>query len=408
MLLVLPFVLMLLCIAVLPLAASRWWERDRNKLLAAGLISLPIVIRQLTSAHGLEQLWETGEDYLSFVILLSTLYVISGGIFVDADLPATPRTNMLFLLAGSVLASVMGTTGASMVLVRPLLSTLKERKHTAHTVVFFIFLVANIGGALTPLGDPPLFMGYLAGVPFLWPLHLFPQWALTIALVLCIYVPLDRYFYRRESAQDVSRDLRETTPLVLHGKENLALLLAVVAIVALVHVAFVRDLLLVGLAALSYLRTDPEWHRRNHFSFHPIIEVAVLFLGIFITMIPALGLLREHGQQLGFASPLQFFWGTGLLSSVLDNTPTYLVFFNLARALGLASEVAGMPAAILTAISLGAVFFGAATYIGNAPNFMIRAIAEEQGIKMPSFFHYSVWSLVVLGPVFVVVSLIWF
>ena len=294
-----------------------------------------------------------------------------------------------------------------MLLIRPLLQTNRERKHVVHTVVFFIFLVSNVGGCLTPLGDPPLFLGYLQGVPFLWTLRLFAPWLFTVALLLAIYVVWDRRAHAREAVPDLRRDFYEVRPLRLAGKENLALLGGVLLAVAFLRAPW-RETAIVALAVVSYLRTDPELRKANHFSFHPILEVAALFAGIFVTMLPALDLLRARGAELGVREPWQFFWATGALSSFLDNAPTYLTFLALAQGLGLPGEVVGIPHSILAAISLGAVFMGANTYIGNGPNFMVRSIAAARGVRMPSFGGYMLYSAFILLPVFVLVTLVFF
>jgi Na+/H+ antiporter NhaD/arsenite permease-like protein len=401
----LPFAGLLLAIAILPLAAPHFWESNLRKLMVAGALALPVLAlyAQLRPAV----LGHAASDYVSFIILLGGLFVISGGILLEGDLQATTRTNALLLGTGALLASFVGTTGASMLLIRPLLQTNRERKRVAHTVVFFIFLVSNIGGCLTPLGDPPLFLGYLAGVPFTWTLRLLPEWLFTVALVLAVYVVWDRRERAREALADLKRDFYEVRPLRVAGKDNLVLLLGVLAAVALLQAPW-RELVIVGLGALSYFRTDRELHAANRFTFQPILEVAALFAGIFVTMLPALDLLRARGAELGVREPWQFFWASGMLSSFLDNAPTYLTFLALARGLGLPPEVAGVPHEILRAISLGSVFMGANSYIGNGPNFMVRAIAEERGVRMPSFGGYMLYSGAVLLPIFAIVTLVFF
>ncbi len=401
----LPFVALLLAIAVLPLAAPHFWESNLRKLGVAAVLALPVLVLYLRARP--ETLAHAALDYVSFIVLLGGLFVISGGILLEGDLEATTRTNALLLGAGALLASFVGTTGASMLLIRPLLQTNRQRKRVAHTVVFFIFLVSNIGGCLTPLGDPPLFLGYLIGVPFTWTLRLFWPWLFTVTLVLAVYVVWDRREHAREHRADLKRDASELRRLRISGKENLALLLGVLAAVAFLEAPW-RELAIVGLAVLSYRRTDPELRRANRFSFHPILEVSALFAGIFVTMLPALDILRARGAELGVREPWQFFWATGLLSSFLDNAPTYLTFLALAKGLGLEPDVVGVPHEILVAISLGAVFMGANTYIGNGPNFMVRAIAEERGVKMPSFGGYMLYSGAVLLPIFVIVTLVFF
>ena len=406
---ILPFVLMLLSIAVLPLCLSSWWEKNSNKMLVSLALGLPVFVYfAFVFPYGVHHLLHTGAEYVSFVILLASLFVISGGIFLGGDIRATPLVNCAYLVIGSLLASVMGTTGAATALIRPLLNTNAERTNVVHTVIFFIFLVGNIGGALTPIGDPPLFMGYLYGVPFTWTLGLWPQWLLSIAVVLAVYFVWDNVLYRREPLAALRRDETEVEPLYLEGRLNILLLLGVVLAVALVPKSPHREIIVVVLSLISLACTTRAVREKNRFTFHPIVEVAILFFGIFLTMIPALYLLRTRGAELGVDAPWEFFWATGVLSAFLDNTPTYVVFFNLAQSLNLSQEIVGMSAQVLTAISLGAVFFGAVTYIGNAPNFMIKAIAEERGLKMPSFFGYMVYSVCVLLPLFVLVSLIWF
>ena len=401
----LPFVAMLLSIAVLPLAAPHFWESNLRKLGVASALAVPVLVLYLRERP--VSLVETAADYVSFIVLLGALFVISGGIFMEGDLEATPRTNAAFLGLGALLASFIGTTGASMLLIRPLLQTNRERKHVAHTVVFFIFLVSNIGGCLTPLGDPPLFLGYLIGVPFLWTLRLFVPWLFTVALVLGIYVIWDRRAHAREDVRDLKRDFYEVRPLRVAGKPNLALLGGVLLAVAFLHAPW-REAVIVALALASLAITESDLRKANHFTFHPILEVAALFAGIFVTMLPALHILQARGAELGVREPWHFFWATGALSSFLDNAPTYLTFLALARSLGLPAEVAGVPHALLAAISLGAVFMGANTYIGNGPNFMVRSIAEQRGVKMPSFGAYMLYSGAVLVPVFVVVTVVFF
>jgi Na+/H+ antiporter NhaD/arsenite permease-like protein len=276
-----------------------------------------------------------------------------------------------------------------------------------HTVVFFIFLVSNIGGCLTPLGDPPLFLGYLQGVPFAWTLRLAPAWLFTTALVLLIYWVWDTRAHAREKRADLRADRLTVRPLRVAGKENLALLAGIVLAAAFLEAPW-RELAMIALAAGSLLRSDPELRRANQFSFHPILEVAAVFAGIFLTMLPALDLLRARGAELGVREPWQFFWATGALSSFLDNAPTYLTFLALAQGQSLGAEVVGVPHQILIAISLGAVFMGANTYIGNGPNFMVRSIAESRGVKMPSFGGYMVLSGMVLLPVFGIVTAVFF
>jgi len=401
----LPFVGLLLSIAVLPLASPHFWESNLRKLGVCALLGAPVLVLYLRERPAV--LGHAASDYVSFIVLLGGLFVISGSILLEGDLEATPRTNAAFLGLGALFASFVGTTGASMLLIRPLLQTNRERKHVAHTVVFFIFLVSNIGGCLTPLGDPPLFLGYLVGVPFTWTLRLFLPWLFTTTLVLAVYVLWDRRLHAREARADLKRDFYEVRRLRLAGKESLVLLAGVLLAVAFLRAPW-REVAIVGLSVLSYARTDPALRKANRFTFHPILEVAALFAGIFVTMLPALDLLRARGAELGVREPWQFFWATGALSSFLDNAPTYLTFLALAQGLGLPADVVGVPHGILAAVSLGAVFMGANTYIGNGPNFMVRSIAEERGVKMPSFGGYMLYSAAVLLPVFGLVTLVFF
>ncbi len=400
---VLPFVAMLLAIAFLPLALPHWWEPNRNKLVVSAGLGLPVLLLYL--AREPRALLHTAGDYVSFIVLLTGLYVIAGGILLRGDLEATPTVNSAFLGGGALLASLIGTTGASMLVIRALLQTNRERARVTHTVVFFIFLVSNIGGMLTPLGDPPLFLGYLAGVPFTWTLRLWPQWLTMTLVLLATYFVWDTIQHRRESPTALRRDHTRIEPLRIHGGVNGLWLVGVVAAVALLH-APLREVAILALTVLSLWRTPREIRRANQFTAYPMAEVAVLFLGIFLTMIPALELLHLRGAELGVREPWQFFWATGGLSSFLDNAPTYLTFLALAQGLGLPGEVVGVPHSILAAISLGSVAMGANSYIGNAPNFMVKAIAEAAGVRMPSFLGYTVYSSAVLLPVFGLVTLL--
>jgi Na+/H+ antiporter NhaD/arsenite permease-like protein len=402
---VLPFVIMLLAIAICPLTVPHLWESNRNKLIVSAILGAPILIFYLGRQPG--TLLQMGEEYVSFLILLGGLYVIAGGILLRGDLEATPIVNTGFLGLGALLASFVGTTGASMLLIRPLLQTNRERRHVTLTVVFFIFLVSNIGGMLTPLGDPPLFLGYLQGVPFAWTFRLWLPWLVMSGILLATYFVWDTVQYTREPLAALRRDRTQLEPLRVRGWVNGGGLLGVVLAVAFLGAPW-REALILGLAALSLWRTPAQIRRANGFTSYPIVEVAVLFFGIFLTMLPALELLRLRGSELGVREPWQFFWASGLLSSFLDNAPTYLTFLALGQGLGLANEVVGVPHAVLVGISVGAVAMGANTYIGNAPNFMVKAIAEEAGVKMPSFFGYMLYSGCVLLPLFGLVTFLMF
>ena len=402
---VLPFAAMLLAIAILPLFAPGLWESNLRKLAVGAVLGLPVLV--LYARHDPAALWHTAGDYLSFMALLASLFVISGGVLVTGDIEARPAVNTAFLAVGAVLASLVGTTGASVLLIRPLLATNQERRHVAHTVVFFIFVVSNVGGCLTPLGDPPLFLGYLLGVPFAWTLRLAPHWLLANGMILTVYYFWDRRAHAREDKAAIALDAAAVRPIRVTGKRNVIFLLAVVASVAFLRAPY-RELAMVAVSALSLALTSRAVREANRFTFHAIAEVAALFAGIFVTMLPALDVLHAHGRDLGLTQPWHFFWSAGLLSSFLDNAPTYLTFVAIAQSLGLPAEVAGMTHQVLAAISAGAVFMGANTYIGNGPNFMVRSIAEERGIKMPSFLGYMAYSGAVLIPVFIVITLVFF
>jgi len=402
---IIPFGAMLLAIAILPLTAPHWWEANRNKLIVSVLLGAPVLALYLVRQPG--ALTSMAGEYVAFIILVAGLYAISGGILLRGDLEATPATNTVFLALGATLASLIGTTGASMLLIRPLLQTNRERRRVKHTVVFFIFLVSNIGGLLTPLGDPPLFLGYLQGVPFTWTFRLWRPWLTMVGTLLVTYFIWDSTQHARESITARRRDRERIEPLRVRGAGNVVLLAGVVLAVALLH-APVREVVIVALAGLSLWRTPRSIRRANGFTAAPMVEVAVLFFGIFLTVVPALELLRLRGHELGVREPWQFFWASGLLSSFLDNAPTYLTFLALGQGLRLTNEIVGVPHAILAAVSIGSVAMGANSYIGNAPNFMVKAIAEASGIRMPGFFAYMAYSGGVLIPLFVALTYLFF
>ena len=425
-----PFGLMLLTIAVAPLVVNDWWESNRHKLAVALMLAIPTAVLLIMGGmmHELEH--QLFGDYIPFIVLLLALYVITGGIHLKGDIKAKPWVNTLFLAVGWLFASIMGTTGAAMLLIRPLLMTNQQRKYKVHTVLFFIALVANCGGLLTPLGDPPLFMLFLRGASFTWFASMLPQWLFTGLLLLLIYFVADTCYYKKEHWTALSADHREHTPLSLKGKTNFLYLLGVVFAVAFINsgmlpqmaeenapmwLKYLREIVLLSLTAMSLYTTKHEVrYEQNKFSWGPIVEVAVLFLGIFTTMTPALAYLNDHAASLGLSSVGHFYYMTGALSSFLDNTPTAVAFHSVAT--GLTPEqmvlfggdiVAGIPEILLKAICIGSVFFGAMTYIGNGPNFMVKAIAEESGLKMPSFFGYMLtFSLIILLPIFVLVQVI--
>ncbi len=436
----LPFAGILLSIAVFPLLAPNFWHHHFGKVSAfwAAAVLLPFVVQYGVSLTLYELIHLAVLEYFPFIILLFALFTVAGGVRLTGSLRGTPLVNTVMLLLGTVLASWMGTTGAAMLMIRPMIRANAWRQHKTHIFVFFIFLVANIGGSLTPLGDPPLFLGFLKGVDFFWPaIHLLAP-MLTVALpLLALFFVFDHYQLRREANVTAPDDaaLEVQQKLGLEGGVNLLLLLGVIGAVLLsgiwqseielviYHVPvtvenLVRDVLLVLIALLSLKLTQNESRRANGFTWFPIIEVAKLFACIFITIFPVIAILKagEGGALGGVVSAVtneaggpenaMYFWVTGLLSSFLDNAPTYLVFFNTAG--GDAELLMGPEASTLLAISAGAVFMGANSYIGNAPNFMVRSICEEQGIGMPSFFGYMVWSFGILVPLFILVTLLFF
>ena len=420
-----PFAIMLLMIAVLPLAAEKFWEKNRNKLICTLILAVPTAVYLICAGFGAELSHQIFGDYIPFIILLFSLYVVTGGIQIKGDITASPLTNTIILAAGYVLASFMGTTGAAMLLIRPLLEINKQRVNKTHTVLFFIATVANAGGVLTPLGDPPLFLLYLRGAPFNWFSTLLPQWLFTGFVLLAIYAVWDNVMIKKEPAEARKADLTEQSPIRIKGRLNfvwLALILASVIFVNQQHipamadpdsfvlVKYLREIVLLATVFLSLHFTPRTIRKSNNFSYGPIIEVGVLFVGIFVTMTPALMYLHANAGALGLTKPWHFYYTTGLLSSFLDNSPTAVAFHSVASGLyptELPGYVAGIPEKLLEAISLGAVLFGSLTYIGNGPNFMVKAIAEQNGVKMPSFFGYMAkFSLIVLLPVFILVQLL--
>ena len=380
-------------------------------------------------------------DYLTFIILLFGLFCVAGNITMSGDLAGSPRVNVGLLALGTLLSSWIGTTGASMLMIRPVVKMNAWRKKKRHIIIFFIFLVSNIGGCLTPIGDPPLLMGFMRGVPFFWSLHLAPILFFNMLVLLTIFYFIDKRAYRQDIASGLKPDISKPgTEVKLRGAHNLIFLVMIVAAVILsgtlpsmpqfqdaagkvlgIHLfgevelsypAIIEIVIILVAAFLSFKTTKVEIRRENHFTWGAIQEVAVLFIGIFITMQPALMILKANGANLGISEPFEMFWATGLLSSFLDNTPTYLVFLTTAGALGftegMVTTLGTVPIKMLMAISCGAVFMGANTYIGNAPNFMVKSIADENGVRMPSFFGYLLWSLGILVPVFALDMLLFF
>jgi Na+/H+ antiporter NhaD/arsenite permease-like protein len=432
-----PFLMILGAIALFPLyhKTAHAWEKNRFKLalsiVLGGVVLAYYGTRPVgfhgsgTGAHAVQAVLEHVliEDYIPFVVLLFGLYVAAGGLRFEADLIASPTNNTIILGIGALLASLIGTTGASMLMIRPLLQTNSERTKVSHTVVFFIFLVSNIGGLLTPIGDPPLFLGYLQGVPFTWTLRLFPYWIGCVSALLAIYWVWDWSVYRTEPYRALIADRTIVLEPKIRGQINFLILgLMVLSVILLVPGSNLfgwsvpdhsREVALLSLAALSLAATPRGVRAANEFNYHAILEVACLFLGIFITMQVPMEYLSAKGPSLGLSQPVEFFWASGILSSFLDNAPTYLVFLETAKSLptplGMSdiSLISGAVAEpLLAAISLGAVFMGANTYIGNGPNFMVKSIAEQAGVKMPSFFGYMVYSFGVLIPLFVLISLL--
>jgi Na+/H+ antiporter NhaD/arsenite permease-like protein len=407
----LPFALLLGAMAIAPIFAPQWWLRHYAKIaLSLGAVTAGYYLFVLQDAHSL---WDSTHEYISFIALVGSLFVISGGIHLGIKGEATPLTNVVFLLTGAVLANVLGTTGAGMLLIRPWIRMNKYRV-TAHHIVFFIFIVANVGGGLTPIGDPPLFLGFLQGVPFWWVAgNCWPMWLLGIGLLLAIFYILDRRNFLR-AAQAVRDKETGHNQWQVEGLPNLVFLAVILGAVFIQRPLFLREGLMVAAAVGSYFTTRKSVHAANDFNFHPIQEVAVLFAGIFATMMPALAWLQHGSRSLLGEQPGPgiFFWGTGVLSSALDNAPTYLGFLT---ALQSTAGTTDIPAVIashnlhLQAISIAAVFFGAATYIGNGPNFMVKAIAEHNKVRMPSFVEFVLkFTVPFLLPVLVIIWLVFF
>jgi Na+/H+ antiporter NhaD/arsenite permease-like protein len=399
----LSFPALVLAIAIFPMAIPHLWERRGVQIAVVLLCTLPIVVYELSGGHT-PQVLEGSKGYLAFVITLGALFTTSGGIHLKGDIEATPRNNVLFLLSGALLASLVGTTGASMLLIRPLLKTNHQRDHRAHLVPFFILIVANAGGLLLPLGDPPLLVGYILGVPFFWTLRLFPIWALYVATFLGAFYLADKRAYARETRQALAADRAEVEPLSLLGRRNLIFLLAIVP-AALLPEGF-REAALLALAVLSFFTTPKAVHDANSFSFGPIIEVAIIFCGLFLCLGPIEVTLAEAAPHFPVQNAWQLFWGSGILSSVLDNAPTYTAFAALARGLGhhSAELVAGIDPIKLAAISAGSVVMGATTYIGNGPNLMVKAVAERERFLMPSFARYFVFAFTTMLPAHLIVT----
>lgn len=438
-----PFACLLLCIAILPLVKAEWWEEHQPHVVALWSLLFIIPFALLYGAgEAAEIVLECiVADYLTFIVLLFGLFCVSGNITLSGDLAGSPRINVGLLAFGTLLSSCIGTTGASMLMIRPIIKMNAWRKKRRHIVVFFIFMVSNLGGCLTPIGDPPLLMGFMRGVPFFWSLKLLPMMLFNMAVLLFVFYWIDRRAYRSDIAKGLKPDISKPgTEVKIRGLHNLIFIVCIVVAVILsgtlpslpafqdaagnvkgIHIygnviltypALIEMVIILTSAFLSFKTTDISIRRENHFTWGAIKEVAILFIGIFITMQPALMVLKAVGGSLGLTEPFQMFWVTGLLSSFLDNTPTYLVFLTTAGTLGftegIVTSLGTIPVKMLLAISSGAVFMGANTYIGNAPNFMVKSIADENGIRMPSFFGYLLWSFGILIPVFILDTLVFF
>lgn len=434
----LPFAGILLSIATGPVLYPHLWEHHYGKFAAvwAALIVIPLLLTTGPAATAATLTHTALLEYIPFILLLLALFTTAGGIYLEGNLHKSPFTNTALLGFGTLIASIVGTTGASMILIRPLIRANDGRKYNVHVVIFFIFLVSNIGGSLTPLGDPPLFIGFLKGVDFFWTtIHLLPDTLLVAGIVLAVFCGLDVYLHRREAKEATPIDPTPDSPLRLHGKVNLLLIAIIIGAILMSAawkpgIAFtvlgttvelpslLRDLIFIAVTFASIFLTRREHREANGFSWGPIQEVAILFAGIFICIVPVMAMLQAGLNGVfaplvslvtasdGTPNNLAYFWLTGFLSSVLDNAPTYLVFFELAG--GDARTLMTTGASTLAAISAGAVFMGANTYIGNAPNFMVYAIARQAGINMPSFFGYMLWSGAILIPTFALASWIFF
>lgn len=419
-----PFVVMLLCIAIFPLTKlEEWWEHNLHKLYVSLILGVPVGIWLCVNGMGHELEHQMIYDYVPFILLLMALFVTTGGICIKGDLKATPAINTTILAIGWILASFMGTTGAAMLLIRMLIQTISERQYKVHTILFFIAIVANCGGLLTPLGDPPLFLLFQKGAEFTWFFNLTPEWAVTGLLLLGTYFALDTYYYKKEPKQNLEKDNTNIEPIKVNGLINILWLLCVIGATMFINPKYIqamgehdapfylrllREWVFIIIIILSMATTKKQTRKDNNYSWTPILEVACVFCGIFATMTPALMFLEGMKEQIQevLSQPWQFLYGTGLLSAFLDNAPTAMVFNSMAPS----GDVAGLANdAFLGAISVGAVFFGALTYIGNGPNFMVKSIAEQSGIKMPSFFGYMIkFSLIICLPIYIIVQLIFF
>ncbi len=433
-----PFCFLLVAIAVLPLVSgvSSWWKKDSSKITVSLLAAAGGILLYVLKTHDFSKVYEVFLEYGAFIALLSALFVVSGGIHITGAFAGFPFMNTLFLFVGAIFSNYLGTTGASLLLVRPLLRANRHRKHKTHLFIFFIFIVSNCGGLLTPLGDPPLYLGFLHGVPFLWTFRLLPQWIFVMVILLFIFHLLDEYYFHKEelsAKQYLAAQITSARKVVhVEGTLNLFLLAFIIGLVLFsgyvlnpwleknwkpedAHTAcnVFQILFLSSITLISYKWTSLKIHVENNVHFAPIQEVAILFFGVFGTLIPVLAFLEAKAASLNLSEPWQYFWASGLLSGFLDSAPAYLSFATLgAGRNGLSPHQLGALAEhfprLLQAVSCGTVLFGALTYIGNGPNFMVKAIAEHYGVKMPSFGRYLLWALVVLVPIFLLVTFIFF
>jgi Na+/H+ antiporter NhaD/arsenite permease-like protein len=417
----LPFVALLLCLAVLPVAAPHFWHSNRNQALIAAACAAPVVAYLLwlgpqTGGRSAALLGYEMAHYVSFIVMLASLYTVCGGIVLRGALRPTPLVNTALLAAGAVLTNLIGTTGASMLMIRPFLRVNQARRRNRHLPVFFIFLVGNVGGLLTPLGDPPLFLGFLEGVDFFWTLRLIGPWLLVNGVLLTVFYVWEVSACRGEAPEALARPAGDAR-LGMAGKLNLLWLAGVLAAVLLQSEEFAQvlhltspwpELVMAALLLLSWLTTSRRLRDENGFEWGPILEVAILFAGIFACMVPALELLKKHGSALGLSEPWHFFWAAGLMSSFLDNAPAYLNLAVVAAHGEGFDYLQQQTPRLLEAISCGAVFMGANTYIGNGPNFMIKAVCDRSGLKCPSFFGYMGYAAAVLLPLWVLVTLVFF
>lgn len=406
---VLPFIALLAMFALAPLLFPNWWLRHYPKVaLGLGAVTVSYYLFALPKAAH-QTVLHTALEYVSFISLIGSLYVVAGGIHINVKGEATPRQNVLFLLIGAIISNVLGTTGASMLMIRPWLRMNKYRV-TAHHVVFFIFIVSNVGGCLTPIGDPPLFLGYLKGIPFFWVAErCWPMWLVGNAILLLMFYVVDRASYLK-APKTVRAEIAEPADTWrFEGMANVFFLGVILLAVFIDRPPFLRECLMLIAAIASWFCTHERIHQANHFDFHPLREVAILFIGIFATMIPALDWLQRNAHEFGTPTPALYYWGTGALSSVLDNAPTYLSFLTAAQGTFPMASLINDASQYLVAISVGAVFFGACTYIGNGPNFMVKSIANQQKVHTPTFLGYVFkYTLPFMLPMLLVIWLIFF